>query len=54
MARIEGNNVVLETKEENQALLDAIKANLSKKVSKKDEEEIEYSLMLYKSLISSF
>ena len=53
MARIEGNNVVLETEEENQALLNAIKANLSKKASKEDEEETEYALRLYKSLISS-
>ena len=54
MARVEGNNVVLETEEENQALLEATKADLSKRTSKKDEEEIECSLMLYKSLISNF
>ena len=54
MARIAGNNLILETEEENQALLEAIKADLSKRTSKKDEEEIEYSLTLYKSLISRF
>lgn len=54
MARIEGNNLVLETEEENQALLEAIKADLSKRTSKKDQEEIEYSLMLYKFLLTNF
>lgn len=38
MARIEGNNLVLET-EENQALLEAIKADLNKRTRKKTRKK---------------
>ncbi|QXJ30733.1 hypothetical protein [Saccharolobus shibatae] len=49
--KIVGNDVILETEGEGMALLNAIKANLSKKPSKEDEEEIEYALRLYYSLM---
>ena len=51
--KIVGNDVILETEEEGMVLLNAIKANLSKKPSKEDEEEIEYALGLYYSLMCS-
>ena len=52
MARVEGNSVVLDTEEENRVLLEAIKADLGRKLSDEDEEEIKYSMRLYRSLMS--
>ena len=45
------NYVVLETEEGNRALLRALSRALSNNPGKEDEEEIEYALKLYRSLV---